>query len=55
MTKKGTKVLIQATIVRQCLDRKPDEQKGYIVETSRGTVMVAPHEILYREDTNDTG
>lgn len=45
--KKGEKVLIQATIIERCQDQRPEEDKGYVVKTSRGEVMVEPYEILW--------
>ena len=44
--KKGTKVLIRATIIRQADDQRPDQEKGWVVETSRGEVYVNPCEII---------
>ena len=43
----GDKVLIQAVIVRQLSDNRPDNKKGYMIRTSRGEVRVEPYEILF--------
>ena len=45
--KAGDRVLIQVEVVRQCGDQRPDEQKGWVVKTSRGEVMVNPDEIFF--------
>ena len=42
----GKQILVKATIVRKCLDDRPEKEKGYLVKTSRGAVMIEPDEIL---------
>ena len=44
--KKGTQVLVKAVIVRDCGDDRPLQEKGYVISTSRGTVMVEPEDLL---------
>ncbi len=43
---KGTQVLIKATIVRRCPDERPEDERGYVVKTSRGEVMIEPQDIF---------
>lgn len=45
--KTGTKVLVKAIIVGVASDDRPEDEKGYIVKTSRGSLAYAdPADIL---------
>ena len=48
---KGTKVLIVAEVTGDAFDNRPDDEKGYLVETSRGKVYVNPDEIYTKVQT----
>lgn len=43
--KKGSEVLVKATVIGDCEDVKPLEERGYRVATRRGEVMVNPDEL----------
>ena len=45
--KRGSEILIKATIIGRALDECPKEQRGYLIKTSRGKVYVNQDEILY--------
>ena len=36
----GKQILVKATIVRKCLDDRPEKEKGYLVKTNKRAKMV---------------
>ena len=44
--KPGDAVLIRAVVLRRLSDNRLPEDRGWLVETTRGTVMVEPGDIV---------